>query len=79
LDNNDVDGYRKIILSGSVYISSCDCGTSAENGGIVTANLVIADNDGPSLSVSVDPISLPEGNKMQEHLPSRAILQPIRL
>ena len=61
VDNGDVDGYRKVTLSGSVYISSCNCGTTPENGGVVTANLVIADNDGPSLSVSVLPISLPEG------------------
>lgn len=61
VDNNEVDGYRKVAISGSVYISSCSCGTSSENGGVVTANLVIADNDGPSLSVSVNPLSLPEG------------------
>ena len=61
VDNGDVDGYRKITISGSVYISSCNCGTTAENGGVVKADLVIADNDGPSLSVSVNPVSLPEG------------------
>jgi hypothetical protein len=61
IDNGDVDGYRKVILSGSVYISSCNCGTSAENGGIVSDSLVIADNDGPSLSVTISPLSLPEG------------------
>ncbi|MDP2337609.1 MAG: PKD domain-containing protein [Bacteroidota bacterium] len=61
IDNVDVDGYRKVILSGSVFISACNCGTTAENGGVVSANLVIADNDGPSLSVSVLPVSLPEG------------------
>ena len=61
IDNNEVDGYRKTTISGAVFISSCGCETSAEDGGIVKANLVIADNDGPSLSVSVNPISLPEG------------------
>lgn len=61
VDNGDVDGYRKLTLTGSVYISSCNCGTSAENGGIVSASLVIADNDGPSLSITVNPVSLPEG------------------
>jgi hypothetical protein len=61
VDNGDVDGYRKATLSGSIYISACNCGTTPENGGVVTANLVIADNDGPSLSVSVLPVSLPEG------------------
>jgi hypothetical protein len=61
VDNGAVDGYRKVTISGSVFISSCNCGTTLENGGVVNANLVIADNDGPSLSVSVNPISLPEG------------------
>jgi ACT domain-containing protein len=61
VDNGDVDGYRKVILSGSVYISACNCNTSAENGGVVSTSLVIADNDGPSLSVAINPVSLPEG------------------
>ena len=61
VDNNEVDGYRKATLTGSIFLSSCNCGTTPENGGIVTADLVVADNDGPSLSLSVDPISLLEG------------------
>ena len=61
IDNGAVDGYRNVVLSGSILISSCNCGTTPENGGVVNANLVIADNDGPSLSVSVNPITLPEG------------------
>src|SRR5690606_37951188 len=61
VDNGDVDGYRKINMSGSIFISSCNCGTTPENGGIVKDSLVIADNDGPSLSISVFPLSLPEG------------------
>jgi len=63
VDNSDVDGYRKVTITGSLFISSCNCGTSAENGGIVSADLVIADNDGPSLSITVNPISLPEGKQ----------------
>ncbi len=61
VDNGDVDGYRKITISGSIFISSCNCGTTPDNGGVVTNKLVIADNDGASLSVSVNPLSLPEG------------------
>ncbi|MFY9154127.1 MAG: CARDB domain-containing protein [Prolixibacteraceae bacterium] len=61
VDNGDVDGYRKVTITGSVYVSSCNCGTTPDNGGTVNADLVIADNDGPSLSVSILPISLPEG------------------
>lgn len=61
VDNGDVDGYRKSIITGSIFVSSCNCGTTPDNGGVVTAELVIADNDGPALSVSVNPLSLPEG------------------
>jgi ACT domain-containing protein len=61
VDNGDVDGYRKITVSGSILISSCNCGTTPDNGGVVKQDLVIADNDGPALSVSVNPLSLPEG------------------
>ena len=61
VDNANVDGYRKVILTGSVFVSSCNCGTTPDNGGVVSANLVIADNDGPTLSVKIDPVSLPEG------------------
>jgi ACT domain-containing protein len=63
VDNSIVDGYRKVTISGSILIASCNCGTTPENGGVVKANLVIADNDGPALSVSINPISLPEGKQ----------------
>jgi large repetitive protein len=63
VDNGDVDGFRNITVTGSIYISSCNCGTTPGNGGIVTDNLVIADNDGPSLSLSVFPLSLMEGKQ----------------
>lgn len=61
VDNALVDGNRKVTINGSVFISSCNCGTTPENGGTVSASLVIADNDGPTLSVSFLPLSLPEG------------------
>lgn len=61
VDNTQVDGFRTIVLKGAIFISSCGCNTSAENGGIVQAKLVIADNDGPTLTATVDPVSLMEG------------------
>ncbi len=61
VDNGLVDGFRAVNITGSIYISTCNCGTSAENGGIVQDKLVIADNDGPTLNVTVDPVSLYEG------------------
>ena len=61
VDNDQVDGYREVVIKGSILISSCNCGTTAENGGVVQDKLVIADNDGPTLTVTVDPVSLLEG------------------
>ncbi|MFN8133955.1 MAG: hypothetical protein U0Z17_01520 [Bacteroidales bacterium] len=60
VDNDQVDGYREVVIKGSILISSCNCGTTAENR-VVQDKLVIADNDGPTLTVTVDPVSLLEG------------------
>lgn len=61
VDNNQVDGFRVVTLSVAVYIASCNCNTTADNGGVVQDKLVIADNDGPTLTLTVDPVSLQEG------------------
>ncbi|MDF1571239.1 MAG: CARDB domain-containing protein [Bacteroidales bacterium] len=61
VDNGQVDGARTIVVTAAVYISSCNCNTSEENGGVVTDSLIILDNDGPSLGITVNPVSLREG------------------
>jgi hypothetical protein len=61
VDNDQVDGFRSVEITGSIYLSACDCGTSPENGGVVQDKLIIADNDGPALTVTVDQVSLLEG------------------
>ena len=61
VDNSEVDGYRKVDITGAVYVKSCSCNSTPENGGVVIKSLVIADNDGPALSVSVNPLSVFEG------------------
>jgi hypothetical protein len=61
VDNDQVDGLRTVELTGSIYIPSCNCGTTAENGGVVTGQITVADNDGPSLKVTVNPVTLKEG------------------
>ncbi|MCA1747063.1 MAG: hypothetical protein LC655_05150, partial [Bacteroidales bacterium] len=43
------------------YIPSCNCSTTPENGGVVTAMITVADNDGPSLKLAVNPVTLKEG------------------
>jgi large repetitive protein len=61
VDNDQVDGFRTVEITGSIYIPSCNCGTTPENGGVVTGTLTVADNDGPSLKVAVNPVTLKEG------------------
>ena len=61
IDNALVDGNRVIDLTCAVYLSSCNCTTTETNGGIFSDGITILDNDGPSLSVTFNPISLPEG------------------
>ncbi len=61
VDNAQVDGFRTIEITGAIYISSCNCSTTPENGGVVKSTLTIVDNDGPSLSVTINPASLKEG------------------
>ena len=61
VDNAEVDGYRKVEITGSVWVKSCSCNSSPDNGGVITKSLVIADNDGPCLTASVNPVSLFEG------------------
>ncbi len=63
VDNGEVDGYRPIVITGAVYLSSCGCNSTIANGGVVTKTLVIADNDGPALSAVVNPVSVFEGRE----------------
>lgn len=61
IDNAQVEGFRTVEITGSIYISSCNCGTTPDNGGVVSDFVVIADNDGPALTVTVSPVTLKEG------------------
>jgi len=63
IDNAEVDGYRPVQIIGAVYLSSCGCNSTPENGGVATKMLVIADNDGPALTAVVNPVSIFEGRE----------------
>ena len=63
VDNALVDGTRNVIVTGAVYLSSCNCNTTETNGGIVRDTVSILDNDGPALSVSFNPLSMAEGRE----------------
>jgi len=61
VDNAEMDGYRQVTVSGGVLISGCNCAASVGNGGYIEKTIVIADNDGPTIRLAVNPISLFEG------------------
>jgi len=61
VDNTLVDGFRNVEIKGEVYLASCSCGAPAASGGVVTKTITIIDNDGPTLTLSVNPASLKEG------------------
>lgn len=63
VDNDLVDGFHRASLTAAIYLSSCNCTAGTESGGAVTREVVIADNDGPTLSLTIDPISLAEGRE----------------
>ncbi|MBK7945229.1 MAG: hypothetical protein IPJ85_07965 [Flavobacteriales bacterium] len=61
VDNALVDGFRDVVINAAVQISGCGCGAPPSTAGNVSATLVVADNDGPSLSVTVNPATMAEG------------------
>lgn len=61
VDNTLAEGQRQVAITASVYIASCGCSAPATSSGSVSANLAINDNDGPSLTLTVAPLTLPEG------------------
>ncbi len=60
IDNSILDGSRTIVITASVFISSCGCSASASSGGVSSQSLTILDNDGPTLSAAVNPFVVPE-------------------
>jgi len=55
VDNSILDGDRQAEVFASVFIPSCGCGAPAGTGGATSQSITILDNDGPSLSVAVNP------------------------
>ena len=61
VDNANVDGLRTVTINAAIFLSSCGCSATSENGGILQKQIVIADNDGPTITLTVNPASLFEG------------------
>ncbi|MBN2820269.1 MAG: leucine-rich repeat protein, partial [Bacteroidales bacterium] len=59
IDNEQVDGYRTVSVTGAIYIPTCNCISNTT--GKDTTQIVLADDDGPALKLSCSPITLSEG------------------
>jgi len=60
LDNTQVDGYKNVEITASYFIPSCNCTAASTSNGVVPVDFVVSDDDGPSLSLTVDLLSLQE-------------------
>jgi len=61
VDNDLVDGVRTYTVQAAVYMSSCGCATSANEGGVIQSDLTLLDDDGPALKLTASQTMLPEG------------------
>ncbi|MEN9963883.1 MAG: hypothetical protein RL582_978, partial [Bacteroidota bacterium] len=62
IDNALVDSIRNVIITASVFVNSCGCNAQVNDAGFVTDSLKVSDNDGPSLQITSNPITLVEGS-----------------
>ncbi len=63
VDNTIKEGDRTYTLTAGVWVSSCNCASSGEQAGNVTAQLTVLDNDGASLSVASQNGTVKEGGE----------------
>ena len=61
VDNNLVDGPRSVTVTASLFVASCGCNAPPTSSGSVSATVVVNDNDGPSLKLTVSQQTLLEG------------------
>ena len=62
VDNAIVEKTATYDVQAAVYISSCDCSGSGTNKGIVSRQITVLDNDGPSLSLETSTSTVQEGS-----------------
>jgi hypothetical protein len=61
VDNVQMEGTRTFSVSASVYMASCGCSASSQGIGMVSSNLSVLDDDGPTLKITSTETMLPEG------------------
>jgi hypothetical protein len=62
-DNAQVEGLRQATVTASYIIPSCVCPAPSSSEGVKVESIIIADNDGPTLELSVNPLSMEEGKE----------------
>ena len=62
IDNLMVDGQRTVAVTAAIFVNSCGCNAPPNSAGFVSASITVSDNDGPSLQLSANPITLAEGS-----------------
>ena len=63
VDNTIKEGDRTYTLTAGVWVSSCNCASSGEQAGNVSATLTVLDNDGASLAVASQQSTVKEGDE----------------
>ncbi len=61
-DNDLVDGDKRFNITAAVYSSTCNCYANELSGGLVTAELIVLDDDGPHLSIAAGTQAFLEGS-----------------
>ncbi|MBK8700511.1 MAG: DUF1573 domain-containing protein [Saprospiraceae bacterium] len=60
-DNVSVDTLRKVTITARYIIPSCICSAPENSVGVAKDNFVVSDDDGPTLSIAINPLSMEEG------------------
>lgn len=63
VDNAIVDGDRTYTITAGIWVSSCNCASSGESAGNVSATLTVLDNDGAALAISSQASTVKEGGQ----------------
>lgn len=60
-DNVSVDTLRKVTITARYIIPSCICPAPDNSVGVAKDDFVVSDDDGPTLSIAINPLSMEEG------------------
>jgi len=61
VDNNKVDGQRRVAITASIFVASCGCSAPPASSGSVSAGITVSDNDGPSIQLTTEKQTFAEG------------------